>query len=37
MEYCATSASHYYDVIGLEINEAFASIARAINQLRLIQ
>lgn len=37
MRYCATSAAHYYDVEGLEISEAFASIARTINQLRLIQ
>ncbi|WP_224815879.1 TadE/TadG family type IV pilus assembly protein [Hasllibacter sp. MH4015] len=36
LEYCATTESHYYDVDGLEINQAFASIARTINQLRLI-
>jgi Flp pilus assembly protein TadG len=37
MRYCASSDAHYYDVEGLEINQAFASIARTINQLRLIQ
>jgi Flp pilus assembly protein TadG len=34
---CATTEAHYYDVEGIEISEAFASIARSINQLRLIQ
>jgi hypothetical protein len=29
--------AHYYDVQGIEISDAFASIARTINQLRLIQ
>jgi len=37
MQYCATSAAHYYDVEGIEISDAFRSIARAINRLRLIQ
>ncbi len=37
MRHCASTAAHYYDVEGVEISEAFASIARSINQLRLIQ
>jgi hypothetical protein len=37
MQYCASSDAHYYDVEGIEISDAFASIARVINQLRLIQ
>lgn len=37
MRYCATSEAHYYDVEGVEISEAFASIANTINQLKLIQ
>ncbi len=37
MQDCASSDAHYYDVEGLDITDAFASIARAINQLRLIQ
>lgn len=37
MQYCASSDAHYYDVDGIEISQAFASIARTINQLRLIQ
>ncbi|MBF9030212.1 hypothetical protein HKCCE3408_07380 [Rhodobacterales bacterium HKCCE3408] len=37
MQYCATSAAHYYDVDGIEISDAFASIANTINQLRLTQ
>jgi Flp pilus assembly protein TadG len=37
MRYCASSDAHYYDVEGIEITDAFASIARTINQLRLIQ
>lgn len=32
---CASSPSHFYDVDGTEIDEAFSSIARQINQLRL--
>jgi len=37
MRYCASSDAHYYDVNGIDISNAFASIARTINQLRLIQ
>jgi Flp pilus assembly protein TadG len=34
---CASSDSHYFDVSGLEIRDAFAAIATSIRQLRLIQ
>ncbi|MBY6137023.1 hypothetical protein KUV61_14385 [Nocardioides marinus] len=34
---CASSDSHYFDVQGLEISDAFASIATSIRQLRLTQ
>lgn len=34
---CASSPSHFYDVNGLEIKDAFASIASSIRQLRLTQ
>lgn len=34
---CASSASHFFDVNGVEISTAFRSIARQINQLRLTQ
>lgn len=34
---CASSDSHYFDVDGLEIADAFASIATSIRQLRLTQ
>ena len=34
---CASSASHFYDVDGLEISDAFASIASSIRKLRLTQ
>lgn len=34
---CASSPSHFYDVDGLEIKDAFASIASSIRQLRLTQ
>lgn len=37
MEACASSPSHFYDVDGLEISSAFASIASNITQLRLVQ
>ncbi|MEM7722344.1 MAG: Tad domain-containing protein [Pseudomonadota bacterium] len=37
MRHCATTPGHYYDVQGLDIADAFASIARTINQLRLVQ
>ena len=32
---CATSPAHFFDVEGLEIAEAFSTIASAVNQLRL--
>lgn len=35
MRACATSPSFYYDVNGVEISEAFSSIANTIQQLRL--
>ncbi|MGB2201943.1 MAG: pilus assembly protein TadG-related protein [Pseudooceanicola atlanticus] len=35
LERCASSDSHFYRVEGLEIGEAFASIARQLKQLRL--
>ena len=34
---CASSASHYFDVEGVEITETFHAIARQINSLRLVQ
>jgi len=34
---CASSPSHFFDVDGLEINDAFASIASSIRKLRLTQ
>lgn len=34
---CASSASHYFDVDGLEIADAFTAIAHEITQLRLTQ
>ncbi|QFS83854.1 von Willebrand factor type A domain protein [Roseivivax sp. THAF40] len=37
MQNCASSPAHFFDVEGVEIEEAFHSIARAINQLRLTQ
>ncbi len=37
MQNCASSPAHYFDAQGAEIEEAFHSIARAINQLRLTQ
>ena len=37
MRDCASSENHYYDVEGLQIVTAFSSIARTINQLRLVQ
>ena len=37
MKACASRASHYFDVSGVEISEAFSAIARTINQLRLTQ
>ncbi|NOX74210.1 MAG: hypothetical protein GXP03_11540 [Alphaproteobacteria bacterium] len=35
MQSCASTPSHYYDVDGTDISEAFQSIARNINSLRL--
>lgn len=37
MRDCASSPSHFFRVEGIEITEAFDSIARQINQLRLTQ
>ena len=37
MANCASSPSHYFNVQGLEIGDAFSAIARQINQLRLTQ
>ncbi|WP_163849388.1 TadE/TadG family type IV pilus assembly protein [Pseudooceanicola aestuarii] len=37
MEDCASSPAHFYRVEGIELSEAFGSIARQLNQLRLIQ
>lgn len=37
MEDCASSPSHFFRVEGIEITEAFESIAKQINQLRLTQ
>ncbi|GAA6207143.1 pilus assembly protein TadG-related protein [Cognatishimia sp. WU-CL00825] len=37
LQNCASSPSHYFDVDGLEIADAFAAIAASIRQLRLIQ
>ena len=37
MRDCASSDAHYYEVTGIDISNAFASIARTINQLRLVQ
>ncbi|MCP4209193.1 MAG: hypothetical protein GY767_19385 [Shimia sp.] len=34
---CASSDSHFFDVDGLEIRDAFAAIATSIRQLRLVQ
>lgn len=34
---CASSDGHYFDVDGLEIEDAFSSIAASIRKLRLIQ
>ena len=34
---CASSASHYFDADGLEISEAFDSVATSIRKLRLTQ
>jgi hypothetical protein len=37
MRHCASTDADYYDVDGIEIGDAFRSIANAINRLRLIQ
>ncbi len=37
MRNCASSPSHYFDVQGVEISDAFSAIANQINQLRLTQ
>lgn len=37
MENCASSPAHFFRVEGVEISEAFSSIASQINQLRLTQ
>lgn len=37
LEDCASSPAHFFDVEGLEISEAFTSIATSIRQLRLTQ
>lgn len=37
MENCASSAAHFYRVEGIEIEDAFASIARQLNALHLVQ
>lgn len=37
LEACASSPAHFFDVDGLEISDAFASIATSIRQLRLTQ
>jgi Flp pilus assembly protein TadG len=37
MENCASTPSHFFRVEGVEISEAFESIAKQINQLRLTQ
>jgi Flp pilus assembly protein TadG len=34
---CASSPSHFFDVDGLEISEAFSAIAQSISQLKLTQ
>lgn len=37
MQDCASSPSHYFDVQGIEISDAFNAIAQTITQLRLTQ
>lgn len=37
MRHCATTDAHYYEVQSADISDAFTSIARTINQLRLVQ
>ena len=37
LQNCASSDGHYFDVDGIEISDAFASIASSVSKLRLIQ
>ena len=37
LEDCASSDGHYFDVDGLEISDAFSSIAASIRKLKLVQ
>jgi len=37
MTNCASSPSHFYDVAGLEINDAFAAIAAKVTELRVVE
>lgn len=37
LENCASSDAHYFDVDGIEISDAFTSIAASISKLRLVQ
>lgn len=37
MQSCASSPSHFFRVEGVEISEAFSTIAQTLNQLRLTQ
>ena len=37
MANCASSPSHYYNVSGIDITDAFRAIANQINELRLTQ
>ena len=37
MENCASSPSHFFRVEGVEIADAFSTIAHTLNQLRLTQ
>ncbi|TNF59632.1 MAG: TadE/TadG family protein [Rhodobacteraceae bacterium] len=37
LQQCASSAAHFFDVEGLELGDAFSSIASSIRQLRLTQ
>ena len=37
MQNCASSPAHFFRVEGVEITEAFRTIARQLNQLRLTQ
>ncbi|MCB1332425.1 MAG: VWA domain-containing protein [Roseivivax sp.] len=37
LEQCASSPSHHFDASGAELSDVFYSIARSINQLRLVE